>query len=199
MADNSIVELAQNTLRDNFVFYSIIALLLSQVGAWVTKIIQIMRRKDRKEEIINKIAMDIVKIKKDYWDKDHAYSEDEYPALTYYYFTRGALKKNLQQPSKSYVDWIAEREIKISKKIKEMERKISELEKEEENIYYTKEGYKIPNSVTKKVAEATQRYTTFIQRNPNNIHRSNNFVEEIHNIYTHKLREINENNKKEDK
>jgi tRNA/tmRNA/rRNA uracil-C5-methylase (TrmA/RlmC/RlmD family) len=154
MAENSIAEIAQNTLRDNFVFYSIIALLLSQVGSWVTKIIQIMRRKDRKEEIINKIAMDIVKLKEKYWEKDHHYSDMEYPAMTYFMYMREALKKNVRY-TQGYLEHIEEKENKLTKKIAEMEEKILNIEKEKDDLYYIKEGYKIPDSVKKKVAEAT--------------------------------------------
>ncbi len=42
MTENSIAEIAQDALRNKFVFYSIIVLLLSQIGSWITKIIQIV-------------------------------------------------------------------------------------------------------------------------------------------------------------
>jgi len=203
-AEDIVTEVAQNSTRNTIMFYTVIVLLISTIGAWITKAIQLLRRIDRKEEVLNKIALDIVKLKKDTWNSNRYIKE--FPALTLFFNIRDSLKKKIRY-GKDYEEWLEEREVIISDKIEELERKIKQIEQEEENLYSVKESRKIPDSLKKKVEEVIQRFAEKLQQNQDAIYSINRYIDDIHNIYafthqeeTEKIKEKNgevENNSKQ--
>ena len=197
MAENVVTELATTTFKNNFIFYSVIVLLISHIGGLITKIVQIYRRLDRKEEIINKIAMDMVKIKKDEWSRERHF-DVEFPVLTFFFNIREALKKRIRF-NKGYQEWLAQKETEFSKKIEQFERKISDIEKEEESLYYVKESAKIPDSLKKNVKEIIQNFAENIQRDSNTIYGVDRYIARIHDVYAFRHREETEKRKNKEK
>jgi hypothetical protein len=199
MAANVITEAVQNTLRDNFIFYSIIVLLLSQIGSWVTKVVQVIRRIDRKEEVINKIALDLVKLKKD--DNPSSFYGIGFPALTLFYNYKLCLTKKRRLPE-DYVNWLAHREDELSERIEEFERKIKKLEEEQVNLYEIKESRKIPDSLKKKTGEIIEKLIEAVKsKSVEHIYSAGSYIDQIHNIYaqTHQEKTYKENQNKEQK
>jgi hypothetical protein len=199
MAANIITEAVQNTLRDNFIFYSIIVLLLSQIGAWVTKVVQVIRKIDRKEEVINKMALDLVKLKKD--DNSYRYTGIEFPALTLFYNYKYGLTKKRRLPE-DYVNWLAHREDELSEKIKEVEREIKKLEEEEDNLYAVRESRKIPDSLKEKTKEIIEMLINAVSsKSIEHIYSAQPYIDQIHNLYaqTHQEETLKEKQSKEQK
>lgn len=188
-AEDIVKEVAQNGIKNNIIFYTVVALLLSNIGVWITKAIQILRRIDRKEEVINKIALDIVKLKKDDWASKHQFTE--FPALTLFFSIRDSLKEKVRF-NKDYQDWLEKREEKLSEKIEELERAFKKMQKEEEELYYVKESEKIPDSLKKKVSEVVRRLADRLQQNQDTIYSIDRYVDDIHNIYALKHQEETE-------